>query len=114
MSLPDGQYPNNSGDVLVLGGAQLTVDWNAPEGSRIKEFRLVRGGELDDSATYTVAMNNYVAGGCSKEYNTIASAPLDKEWSTCEATLRDFIATENWEDRVVELTGDAGTAIFDA
>lgn len=104
-------WPNNSGSVLVLGGAQLTVDWDAQEGDRIKEFKLVSGGELDDSATYTVAMNNYVAGGCNEEYGTIVDAELDKEWGTCEMTLREFVASDDWETRVVELTGEVGSAI---
>lgn len=104
-------WPNNSGSVLVLGGAQLTVDWDAPEGSRIKEFKIVKGGELDDSATYTVVMNSYVAGGASGDYDVIAGAELDKEWGTCEMTLRDFVASDDWEVRVVELTGETGTAI---
>ena len=104
-------WPSNSGNVLVLGGAQLTVDWNAAEGSRIKEFKLVNGGELDDSATYTVAMNTFVAGGCGGDYDIMTGAELDKEWGTCEMALRDFIATEGWEARVAELTGR--TAIID-
>ncbi|MBR3226651.1 MAG: bifunctional metallophosphatase/5'-nucleotidase [Atopobiaceae bacterium] len=112
------KWPSNSGNVLVLGGAQLTVDWNAAEGSRITEFKLVGGGNLDDSATYTVAMNNYVAGGCGsgdeRDYNIIAGATLDKEWGTCEMALRDFIASEGWEARMTELTGALGSAIVDA
>ena len=106
------KWPNNSGSVLVLGGARLTVDWTAQEGNRIKKFELVRGGELDDSATYTVAMNNYVGGGEGGEYGTIASAGLEKDWGTCEMVLRDFIASEGWETRMVELTGE--TALVDA
>ena len=106
------KWPNNSGSVLVLGGARLTVDWTAQEGNRIKKFELVRGGELDDSATYTVAMNNYVGGGEGGEYGTIASAGLEKDWGTCEMTLHDFIASDGWETRMVELTGE--TALVDA
>ncbi len=105
-------WPNNSGNVLVLGGAQLTVDWNATEGSRIKEFKLLSGGELDDSATYTVAMNTFVAGGCGGDYGIMTGAELDKEWGTCEMALRNFIASEDWEARMAELTGT--TAIIDA
>ncbi len=104
-------WPDNSGEVLVLGGAQLTVDWNAQEGSRIKEFKLVKGGELDDSATYIVVMNTYVAGGGNGEYSIITDTELDKEWGTCEMTLRDFVSSDDWEVRVVELTGETGTAI---
>ena len=114
---PEYAWPSNSGNVLVLGGAQLTVDWNAAEGSRITEFKLVGGGELDDSTTYTVAMNHYVAGGCGsgdeRDYNIIAGAALDKEWGTCEMALRDFIASEGWETRMTELTGALGSAIVD-
>ena len=112
------KWPSNSGNVLVLGGAQLTVDWNAAEGSRITEFKLVGGGDLDNSATYTVAMNNYVAGGCGsgdeRDYDIMAGAALDKEWGTCEMALRDFIASEGWETRMTELTGALGSAIVDA
>lgn len=112
------KWPSNSGNILVLGGAQLTVDWSAAEGSRITEFKLVGGGDLDNSATYTVAMNNYVAGGCGsgdeRDYDIIAGAALDKEWGTCEMVLRDFIASEGWEARMTELTGALGSAIVDA
>ena len=107
------KWPSNSGNVLVLGGAQLTVNWSAAEGSRISEFKLVGGGHLDDSATYTVAMNNYVAGGCGGDYDIMAGAALDKEWGTCEMVLRDFIASEGWEARMTELTGALGSAIVD-
>lgn len=107
------RWQSNSGNVLVLGGAQLTVDWNAPEGSRIQEFKLIKGGELDGSATYTVAMNNFVAGGCGGDYDVMTGAELDKEWGTCEMTLRNFIASDGWEARLTELTGALGTAIVD-
>ncbi len=98
-------WPRNSGDVLVLGGATLSVDWSKPTGSRITSCSMVRGDAIDDSATYIVAVNSYVPTGAANEYSDLANAAIDKEWGTCENALRTFVAKEGWENSVTELTG---------
>jgi LPXTG-motif cell wall-anchored protein len=98
-------WPWNSGNVLILGGATLTVDWSKPTGSRITGCSLVKGGALDDATTYTVAVNSYVPTGSSDDYPDLAKAAVDKEWGTCENALRTFVAKEGWEDSVTTLTG---------
>lgn len=99
-------WPDNSGNVLVLGGAQYTVDWSNASAPAITSIKLVKGGtELDDAATYTVALNGYLPTGATADYPQLAQAPLAKEWGTCEQAIKSFVGTDSWEDTVTTLTG---------
>lgn len=99
-------WPNNSGNVLVLGGAQVTVDWSDAKAPVITSITLVKDGTpLDPNATYTVALNSYLPTGANADYPGLSQAPLAKEWGTCEQALKAFIGTDGWENSVTTLTG---------
>lgn len=98
-------WPDNSGDALVVGGLDLTVDWSKPEGERVVSAVLVNtGAELDATAQYTVAMNSFLPGA-TDEYPAFGTMPLVTEYGTCEEALRALVASDGWEDAVAELTG---------
>lgn len=94
-------WPDNSGSVLVCGGATMEVDWSRPEGSRIRSIS-VGGQELDPARTYTVAMNSYLPG-CD-DYPLFSTLPYVQEFGTCEQALRSFVGQDGWEGRVYELS----------
>ncbi|MDO4797079.1 MAG: 5'-nucleotidase C-terminal domain-containing protein [Coriobacteriales bacterium] len=103
----DYTWPDNSGNVLVLGGVQVTVDWSNADAPVITGITLVKGNTpLDDAATYTVALNSYLPTGANADYPGLSQAPLAKEWGTCEQALKAFIGTSDWENRVTALTGE--------
>lgn len=83
-------WPDNSGSVIVVGGATMQVAWGAPSGERIRSIAI--GGEpLDGDRVYTVAMNNYLPG-LADEYPAFASMVLVQEWGTCEEALRALVS----------------------
>lgn len=95
-------WPDNSGSVLVSGGATMEIDWSKPEGERIRSITV--GGEtLDPERTYTVAMNSYLPG-CD-DYPLFATLAAVQDFGTCEQALRALIGQDGWEDRVYELSG---------
>ncbi len=96
-------WPDNSGSVLVPGGATLTIDWSKPAGQRILSAQL-GGAPLDAARTYAVAMNSYLPS-LTAEYPALANMALLKEWGTCEEALRAFVGASEWEDRVYPLSG---------
>lgn len=52
-------WPDESGSVLVSGGATMTVDWGKPKGQRITSIS-IGGQPLDPNRVYTVVMNSYL------------------------------------------------------
>ena len=95
-------WPDNSGSVLVCGGATMEIDWSQPKGQRIRSITV--GGEaLDPVRTYTVAMNSYLSG-CD-EYPLFSTLAAVQEFGTCEQALRSFVGEDGWEGRVYELSG---------
>lgn len=95
-------WPDNSGSVLVSGGATMEIDWSKPRGERIRSITV--GGEaLDPSRTYTVAMNSYLPG--CEEYPLFATLAPVRDFGTCEQALRGFVGQSGWEGRVYELSG---------
>lgn len=96
-------WPDNSGSVLVSGGATMEIDWSKPEGERIVSIE-VNGRPLDDNAVYVVAMNSYLPQK-TDEYPQFADMNLVEEWGTCEQALREFVGSNGWENRVYELSG---------
>ena len=95
-------WPDNSGSVLVSGGATMEIDWSKPKGERIRSITV--GGEaLDPARTYTVAMNSYLPG--CEEYPLFATLTSVQDFGTCEQALRGFIGQSGWEGRVYELSG---------
>ena len=95
-------WPDNSGSVLVSGGATMEIDWSRPEGERIRSITV--GGEaLDPERTYTVAMNSYLPG--CEEYPLFATLTTVQDFGTCEQALRSFIGQSGWESRIYELSG---------
>lgn len=95
-------WPDNSGSVLVCGGATMEIDWSRPEGQRIRSIT-VGGAPLDPARTYTVAMNSYLPG--CEEYPLFATLPAVQDFGTCEQALRSFVGSEGWEGRIYELSG---------
>ena len=95
-------WPDNSGSVLVCGGATMEIDWSRPQGERIRSIAV--GGEtLDPARTYTVAMNSYLPG--CEEYPLFATLAAVQDFGTCEQALRALIGQDGWEDQVYELSG---------
>lgn len=96
-------WPDNSGSVIVVGGATMQVAWGAPSGERIRSIAI--GGEpLDGDRVYSVAMNSYLPG-LADEYPAFASMVLVQEWGTCEEALRALVSETGWEERMRGLTG---------
>lgn len=56
------QIEEGAGRFMQMSGMTLTYDSSAPSGSRVVEIT-VGGAPLDENATYSVATNNFVAGG---------------------------------------------------
>ena len=95
-------WPDNSGSVLVSGGATMEINWSKPKGERIRSITI--GGEaLDLACTYTVAMNSYLPG--CEEYPLFATLAPVRDFGTCEQALRGFVGQSGWEGRVYELSG---------
>ena len=96
-------WPDESGSVLVSGGATMIIDWGKPKGQRVTSISI--GGEpLDPNRVYTVAMNSYLPQK-TDVYPEFADMQLVEEWGTCEQALRDFVGSSGWEERVYPLSG---------
>ena len=96
-------WPDESGSVLVGGGATMTIDWDKPKGQRIASISI--GGQLlDPNRVYTVAMNSYLPQK-TNVYPEFAGMQLAEEWGTCEQALRAFVGSDGWEERVYPLSG---------
>ena len=95
-------WPDNSGSVLVSGGATMEIDWSKPQGERIRSIT-VGGAALDPTRTYTVAMNSYLPG-CD-DYPLFATLTAVQDFGTCEQALRALIGQDGWEGQVYELSG---------
>lgn len=96
-------WPDESGSVLVSGGATMTIDWDKPKGQRIASIS-IGGQPLDPNRVYTVAMNSYLPQK-TDVYPEFAGMQLAEEWGTCEQALRAFVGGDGWEDRVYPLSG---------
>ncbi len=96
-------WPDNSGSVLVSGGATLVIDWKQPEGGRIVSA-MVGGSAIDATRTYTAAMNSYLPG-LTTEYPELTRMTPMQEYGTCEQLLRDFVGMADWESQVYALSG---------
>lgn len=96
-------WPDNSGQVLVVGGATITVDLSAPAGERVVSVE-VGGQPLDPERSYVVAMNSYLPD-CTDEYPMFADMELVQEWGTCEQALRALVSTDGWEQKMEGLVG---------
>ena len=96
-------WPDESGSVLVSGGATMTIDWDKPKGQRIVSIS-IGGQPLDPNRIYTVAMNSYLPQK-TDVYPEFAGMQLAEEWGTCEQALRAFVGSDGWEERVYPLSG---------
>ena len=96
-------WPDESGSVLVSGGATMTVDWDKPKGQHVTSIS-IEGEPLDPNRVYTVAMNSYLPQK-TDVYPEFAGMQLVEEWGTCEQALRDFVGSSGWEERVYPLSG---------
>ena len=95
-------WPDNSGSVLVCGGATMEIDWSKPQGERIRSIT-VGGSALDPARTYTVAMNSYLPG--CEEYPIFATLTAVQDFGTCEQAPRALVGQDGWEGRIYELSG---------
>lgn len=82
-------WPDDSGSYLQVGGIVVSYDPEQPEGERVLSVKKDRQ-ELDDTKTYTVAVNNYLA--ISDSYPQLAAAEETGEFSCCEELLINFFA----------------------
>lgn len=82
-------WPDDSGSYLQVGGIVVSYDPEQPEGERVLSVKK-DGQELDDTKTYTVAVNNYLA--ISDSYPQLAAAEETGEFSCCEELLINFFA----------------------
>ncbi|MDQ3509485.1 MAG: 5'-nucleotidase C-terminal domain-containing protein [Actinomycetota bacterium] len=62
-TLLEQQFELEVPTVLQISGLTYSYDENAPEGERVGEIAIDGGGELDPSATYTVALNSFLVTG---------------------------------------------------
>lgn len=99
------KWRDDSGSVLSFGGVNATIDWTQPEGKRIVSATLTKDGStLDPAKNYTVATNNYIITNTT-DFPTFANATKRTEWGTCEAAIRALIGQDDWENKMVSLTG---------
>lgn len=96
-------WPKDSGSVLAVGGATMTVDWAKPDGHRVVKISV---GEkpLDSQREYTVALNSYLPGAADT-YPSFARAELVHEYGTCEEALCALIARADWEQVMDRVSG---------
>lgn len=62
-ALLEQQFELEVPTILQISGLEYSYDENAPEGERVQEITVEGGGELDPEATYTVAINSFLATG---------------------------------------------------
>ena len=99
------KWRDDSGSVLSFGGVNATIDWTQPEGKRIVSATLTKDGStLDPAKNYTVATNHYIITN-TPDFPTFANATKRTEWGTCEAAIRALIGQDDWENKMVSLTG---------
>jgi 2',3'-cyclic-nucleotide 2'-phosphodiesterase/3'-nucleotidase/5'-nucleotidase len=60
-----------------LSGLRVVYDSTRPEGRRIREVRLPNGRRMEDRATYTLAINDFLAGGM-EAYDMLPSFPSER------------------------------------
>ncbi len=84
-------WPDGSGSVLQFGGIDVEYDEDTYKVLSAK----INGNEIDLTATYTVATNNYVFTDTT--YSDIANADMVCEWGTCESSLIDFVGNYDFE-----------------
>lgn len=99
-------WPDNSGSVIVCGGANMMIDWNKPEGQRIHSITIVSQGNepLEADRTYTVAMNSYLPSA-TDEYPSFAQMKLVTEGDSCLEALQLLVTQNNWESKVDKRSG---------
>lgn len=99
-------WPDNSGSVIVCGGANMMIDWNKPEGQRIHSITIVSQGNkpLEADKTYTVAMNSYLPSA-TDEYPSFAQMKLVTEGDSCLEALQSLVTQNNWESIVDQRSG---------
>lgn len=94
MANDSGEYdawPANSGSYLQVGGVEAHYDLTLEKGSRIWSLK-VDGQPIVADRSYTVAMNNFLAG--SSDYPMIAAAQELNQFAACdEAFIRYFEAS---------------------
>ena len=81
-------WPEDSGSYLQTGGMEVRFDASAPQGSRIRSL-LAGGLPVEDTGTYTVAVNNYAAG--SGDYPMLAASEIQNEYSACDEILIRYL-----------------------
>ena len=89
-----GAIGEGAGRFLQVSGLAFTYDPAAPPGSRVREVA-VGGVPLDPTATYTVALNDYLATG-GDEYTAFAEAEVlvpSQAGPLITAVLADYVAT---------------------
>lgn len=101
-------WPDNNGSYLQLGGMTVTYNPKQPKGSRVLSVK-IGTLDLDEQKTYTVAVNNYIAG--SDDYPELAAAEEIGEFQACEESLISFfqqgeeaISTSAQENRLIQTT----------
>jgi 5'-nucleotidase len=60
-----------------IAGLRVTYDSSRPAGGRIREVRLLNGKRMEDRASYTLAVNDFLAGGKSG-YTMLAGLPTER------------------------------------
>lgn len=99
-------WPDNSGSVIVCGGANMMIDWDKPEGQRIHSITIVSQGNkpLEADKTYIVAMNSYLPSA-TDEYPSFAQMKPVTEGGSCLEALQSLVAQNNWESIVDQRSG---------
>lgn len=66
---------------LQVSGLTFTWDWTKPMYQRVSDVKLADGTPIDPTATYTVVVNNFMAGG-GDDFVTLKGIPDDRKVDT--------------------------------
>lgn len=86
-------WPGNSGSALQIGGMKVTYRANNAKGARILALT-IGGADADDTKTYKVAMNNFLAANAD-DYPEIAANPIINEYAACDEAVIRYFASED-------------------
>ena len=82
-------YPASFGGFLDVSGMTFSYDPSQPGGSRVKEI-LIGGQPLDESKTYTIALNDFQSAG-GDGYSMLTNLKIVGELGTCDEILTDYL-----------------------
>jgi 2',3'-cyclic-nucleotide 2'-phosphodiesterase (5'-nucleotidase family) len=83
-------YPTGSPAFLHCAGIQATFDINSPSGKRVTAIK-VKGRNLDDQSTYSVAMPVSLSEGAAGYFNIWSGAQAKASNLSLQSSIADYI-----------------------